>query len=83
MNKVVEILARLGQEANTGIESLLAEADMDINQRKALINKDTTSLERQLDICPDIKCFIIPAEDDESGDEQESENETTIAAIGF
>lgn len=83
MNKVIEILARLGQEANTDIESLLAKSDTDVYQSKALINKDITSLERQLDICPDIKCFIIPAEDDDSGDEQESENETTITAIGF
>jgi hypothetical protein len=83
MSKVIEFLARMGQEANTDIESLLAQADMDVNQSKAIINKDVTSLERQLDICPDIKCFIIPAEDDEPVDDQESENETTSNAIGF
>jgi len=81
MSKVVEILALMGQEANIDIESLLTQVD--INQSKAILNKDVTALERQLDICPDIKCFIIPAEDDEPSDEEESENETTNTAIGF
>lgn len=83
MSKVIDVLARMGQEANADIESLLAQEDIDINQSEAILNKDVTSLKRQLDICPDIKCFIIPAEDDEAEDEQESENETTSTAIGF
>jgi hypothetical protein len=83
MSKIIEILALMGQEANIDIENLLAKTDININQSKAILNKDVTALERQLDICPDIKCFIIPAENDEPSDEEESENDTTSTAIGF
>lgn len=83
MSKVVEILALMGQEANIDIESLLTEVDININLSKAILNEDVTFLERQLDLCPDIKCFIIPAEDDEPSNEEESENESTSTVIGF
>lgn len=88
MSKVIEVLETMACDANlnsqAAVEELLnnAEINAEINaeQSEAIITKDVTSLERQLDICPDIVCVFVPAEDDEpeqeteEGDEKSDEN---------
>ncbi|RHW77869.1 hypothetical protein [Colwellia sp. RSH04] len=78
MNKVVEILTEMAQNSSSDIEQLVTQVTSE--QAEAIIKKDITSLERQLDICPDIKCFIIPAEDDEpsENDKEETESKSLI-----
>ncbi|TPH15163.1 hypothetical protein [Litorilituus lipolyticus] len=80
MNKVIEILTEMAQNASADIEQLAAQVSSE--QAEAIINKDITALERQLDICPDIKCFLIPAEDEEpSKKEEEKEEESDVKSV--
>jgi len=69
MSKAIQVLEQLGQDANLqtpeNIESYLATTELDNELTEALVNKDVTSLERSLDVCPDIVCIIATPEDDE------------------
>ncbi len=75
MSKAIQVLESMAQQADVDVEKLLTNSEINAEQSKAIINKDITSLERQLDICPDIVCTFAPAEDDEP--EEESEEEKT------
>lgn len=81
MNKVVEILTEMAQNSSSDIEQLVTQVTSE--QAEAIINKDITSLERQLDICPDIKCFLIPAEDEEPSKKEEEEETDVRSVVGF
>ena len=97
MSKVIQVLEQMANDASLqseqAIAQLLATADVNAEQAEAIINKNITSLERQLDVCPDVVCIILPAEDDEEEDEDEEKNddnedkdsteETSNFAIGF
>jgi hypothetical protein len=78
VSKVIQVLAKMASDSNfqnnEAIEALLASEEINAEQSKAIITKDLISLEKQLDICPDIVCIFIPAEDDNS-EETESESE--------
>lgn len=78
MSKVIQVLADLASNVSLqneqAIKSLLATAEINPEQSEAIITKDVTSLERQLDICPDIVCTFFPAEDDAPEEEKEEEN---------
>ena len=83
MSKVIQVLEQMGNDASLqseqAIEQLLATAEVNAEQAQAIINKDTIMLERQLDVCPDIVCLLVPAEDDEKeeGDEKEESDTNT------
>lgn len=82
MSKAVQLLEAMAQLAHADIERLLAQAEINAEQAKAIRTKDIISLERQLDICPDIVCILVPAEDDEDGtseEEQEDKNKAISA----
>ena len=91
MSKVIQVLEQMGSDANLqneqAIEQLLATTEVNAEQAEAIINKDVTSLERQLDVCPDVVCFILPAEDDEEekddDKDEDSTEETSHRVIGF
>lgn len=95
MTKVIQVLEQMGSDAafqnkqsEQAIEQLLTTAEVEAEQAEAIINKDIISLERQLDVCPDIVCFVLPADDDdENGDDKENEDdstkETSNTVIGF
>ncbi|AAZ25858.1 hypothetical protein [Colwellia psychrerythraea] len=88
MSKVIKALEKMGQDSSLdnelAITLLLTSLKINTNQIESIINNDIASLKQELDICPDIKCFIIPAEDDdETNDEQESADESNNLAIGF
>ncbi len=79
MSTVIKLLERLGQDSSLqlkeNVEALLADANLDEELKTALLNKDVVSLERQLDVCPDIFCMMFPAEDEPKEDEGEGEEE--------
>lgn len=74
MSKAVQLLETMAQLAHADIEQLLAQTNINAEQAEAIRSKDIISLERQLDICPDVYCFMIPAEDDEPAEKEENEN---------
>ena len=83
MSKAVQLLEAMAKLAHADIEQLLAQAEINAEQAEAIRNKDIVSLERQLDIYPDIVCFMIPAEDDEPAEKDESENENESSNISY
>lgn len=91
MSKVIQVLAQMGSDASLqseeAIKQLLSATEVDAEQAEAIVNKDITSLERQLDVCPDIVCVIVPAEDDdEKEDDKEDDDsaeETSNRVVGF
>lgn len=89
MTTIIQTLALLASDASLqtpqAIEQLLADNNTEESIATAIINKDIVSLERQLDVCPDIVCLVVPAEDDEDGEkkDKDSAEETNNIAIGF
>lgn len=82
----MQVLEQMGSDANCqsedAINNLLVAAKLDPEITEAIVNKEVISLERQLDVCPDIVCFVVPAEEDEN-DEQDSTEEQNFSVIGF
>jgi len=87
MSRIIQVLEEMASDSslqnNEAIVALLTSTDINSDQSEAIIAKDVTSLGRQLDICPDIVCFVAPAEDDDSSQEQESADEKTSIVVGF
>jgi len=88
MTKTVQVLAQMASNASIQnpqtIEQLLIDNNIETAISEAIINKDVTSLERQLDVCPDIVCIIhTPDEDDDKKDDDDSTEEPEQAVIGF
>ncbi len=90
MSKVIEVLETMARNANlnnqAAVEVLINNAEINAEQSKAIIAKDVTSLERQLDICPDVYCILFPAEDESPEDSDapsEEENDNTQSVINF
>jgi hypothetical protein len=81
MSKVIQVLEAMAQLPHAEIEKLVTQANITADQAEAILNKDVTSLERQLDICPDIYCLLFPAEDESSEDNESEENTTDIKSI--
>ena len=85
MSKVIQVLAQMASDSslqnNESIDALLVSTDINAEQSDAIIARDVISLERQLDICPDIYCLLFPAEDDEAESNTEEEQEDTQAII--
>ena len=92
MSNVIQVLAQMGSDASLqheqseqseqAIEQLLITAEVNAEQTEAIIHNDVTSLERQLEVRPDIVCSVHPAEDDDDK-EDDSNEETSIRVIGF
>ena len=92
MTKAIQVLEQMANDASLqnpqATEQLLIDNNIEESIAAAIINKDVISLERQLDVRPDIVCFVAPAEDDDeekdddNGDTDSSE-ETSNHVIGF
>jgi hypothetical protein len=80
MTTVIETLSQMASDASIqnsqDIEQLLSDNKIDEDIIQSILAKDVTSLERQLDVCPDIVCILAPAEDDEPEEESEQEEES-------
>ncbi len=90
MSNVMHVLEQIGSDATLqseqAIEELLTTTEVNAEQAEAIINKDVTSLERQLDVCPDIVCVVAPAEDDDKekdDEDDDSTEETSNRVMGF
>jgi len=89
MTTVIETLAQLASDASLqtpqAIEQCLIDNGIDEAISNTIINKDVISLERQLDVCPDIVCTVFPAEDEEKEekDDDDSTEETSNRVIGL
>ncbi len=89
MSKVIQVLAQMANRADLqseqALETFLSTTEINAEQNEAIITKNVTSLERQLDICPDIVCILLPAEDDaeESDSPAEDEPENNQSIINF
>ncbi|MCI2282863.1 hypothetical protein L3081_04910 [Colwellia sp. MSW7] len=89
MSKVIHVLEQMSRDANCqsedAINNLLETAELDTKITEAIINKDVSSLECQLDVCPDIICIVMTPDDDEDEekDDEDSSEEKSINVIGF
>jgi hypothetical protein len=92
MSKAIKVLEQLGSNAafqnEQAIEQLLTATKVNAEQAEAIINKDVTSLERQLDVRLDVVCGVFPAEDDDEEKDDDKDDEgsteaTSIRVVGF
>ena len=69
MKSVTQVLASMGASADLQSPASVAEfvnqSELSAELQTALIEQDVTTLERNLDVCPDIVCIIAAPEDDE------------------
>jgi len=86
MTNLVEILETLGKTSDLSNESeiktFLESSKLDEETINAILTKNEEQLAHQLDVCPDIVCLLVPAEDDEDseGDSEEQE-ESSIKLV--
>ena len=87
MSKVIQVLEQLGQDANlqtaASIEFYVNNAELENELTEALVNKDVSSLERSLDICPDIVCVVVTPDNDEPSEDDSEEKEEIKAVINL
>ncbi|WDE01158.1 hypothetical protein [Thalassomonas actiniarum] len=85
MSNIVQLLERMGQEANLQdkdkLEQAIQAAELEHSLKETLLNKDKLTLERQLDICPDIVAFLFPAEDEQPQKEEDEEQKEEIRSV--
>ena len=78
MKSVTQVLASMGASADLQSPASVAEfvnqSELSAELQTALIEQDVTTLERNLDICPDIVCIIMDPEDDEPSEDDEEQN---------
>ncbi|MCH4293169.1 hypothetical protein MJ923_02475 [Shewanella sp. 3B26] len=73
MNQAVEILAKLGTDTTVSLDTLPAHI------AAMLEAKDIEALKAELDVTPDIVCFLFPAEDEEQQETEQEEDKDTQA----
>ena len=87
MSNIIQLLERMGQDASlqnsASMEQVIEQSELSAELKGVLLNKDTVTLERQLDVCPDVVCIMIPAEDEnpDESSEEEPDNDNKIAAV--
>ena len=84
MTTVIDTLTQLASNASlqtpAATEQLLSANNIEEAVADAILAKDVVSLERQLDVCPDIACLLVPAEDDEE-EKQDDKDTSEIKSI--
>ncbi|MCL1146791.1 hypothetical protein L2747_12355 [Shewanella marinintestina] len=82
MSNIIQLLERMGQDASlqteTNFEQAIAESALTESLKQALTNKDDISLKRELDVCPDVVCIMLPAEDEEKEKEKNEEQDENL-----
>ncbi|MDO6639077.1 hypothetical protein BCU94_18325 [Shewanella sp. 10N.286.52.C2] len=80
MSNIIQLLERMGQDADLQNPLSLADAISTSNLtpelKQALSSNDITSLEKQLDICPDIVCMMLPAEGEKPAEDEKPADES-------
>ncbi|WP_077754460.1 hypothetical protein [Shewanella psychrophila] len=68
-SNIIQQLERMGQDASlqatAEFEQIVNDSTLDNELKQSLLNKDVISLEKQLDVCPDIVCVLVAHEEDE------------------
>ncbi|MBW8189827.1 hypothetical protein K0504_02170 [Neiella marina] len=79
MSAVIELLEKMGADSSLNnaeaFDAAIAQSELSVELKNALVNKNVTALERQLDVCPDTVCMLIPAEDDDGSEESDAKEE--------
>ncbi|MCL1041856.1 hypothetical protein L2712_09410 [Shewanella marisflavi] len=82
MPNIIQLLERMGQDATlqneANFQQAITESTLSTTLKASLLNRDDISLKRELDVCPDIVCIMLPAEDEpEQEEEREEEQDIT------
>ncbi|MCE9685485.1 hypothetical protein LZP73_04535 [Shewanella sp. AS16] len=85
MSNIIQLFERMGQDAGlqnhdaqlTAIQATELTAEL----KQALLANDAVSLERQLNINPDIFCAMVPAEDEQPTEEAPADEQDTIRMV--
>ncbi|WP_153912828.1 hypothetical protein [Shewanella sp. TC10] len=88
MSSIIKLLERIGQESGLTesaieFETAITESNLNEQLKQTMLNRDIVALEKALDICPDVVCILLPADEEESESEADkpSEDKVDIAAI--
>ncbi|RTR29717.1 hypothetical protein [Shewanella atlantica] len=80
MSNVIELLERMGQDASLqtqqSFEKAILESELTSELKQSLINRDDISLKRELDVCPDVVCIFLPAEDEKPNEDSDEDEKT-------
>ena len=83
MTAVIDTLVQLASDASlqnsSATDQLLIDNKIDKETINAIVSKDVTKLERQLDVCPDIVCILVPAEDEDSEENTDDKTDSLVA----
>lgn len=75
MSNIIQLLEKMGAEASLqpaqSAELAIAQSELSDELKDTLRNRDTLSLEHQLDICPDIVCLVAGPEDEPQPEDDE------------
>ena len=74
MSSIIKLLERMGQESGLTesaieFETAITESNLNEGLKQSMLRRDIVALEKALDICPDVVCVLLPA--DEEGEESE------------
>ncbi|MFV7772055.1 hypothetical protein [Shewanella marisflavi] len=77
MSNVIELLEQIGNNAELQTQESFSQAVLNSNLsddlKKMLLERDVKNLARELDVCSDVVCAMLPAEDEP---EEQDENDT-------
>lgn len=79
MSSIIELLERMGKdsvlsESTTEFEKAINQSDLNTSLKKALMDKNVNELVNQLDVCPEVVCALLPADEDENEEDQQQED---------
>ncbi len=81
MSNIIQLLERMGQDSELQTEQSFEQAIQDsalTNELKqSLHNRDDINLKRQLDVCPDVVCILLPSEDEDEDEDKSDEKDET------
>ena len=67
MSNVIQVLAKMGSDANCqseeAINELLVSEELNSETTQAIVNKDVSSIERQLNFRSNLVCIILAPDD--------------------
>lgn len=79
MSNIIQLLERMGQDAalqtEANFDKAITESTLSTTLKTLLLNRDNIILKRELDVCPDVVCLMVPAEDEEPTNEEEPKEE--------
>ncbi|WP_076414597.1 hypothetical protein [Shewanella sp. UCD-KL12] len=77
MSNIIQLLERMGQDSELqteqSFEQAIQESALTSELKQSLLNRDEINLKRELDVCPDVVCIMLPAEDEEKEKEDSEE----------